>query len=58
MAEQIDSSRRAKDNRWMPATFSSRLADLTLPDPDGKPWRLGSFWAERPAVVVFLRHYG
>jgi len=42
----------------MGASFSSRLAGITLPDPDGKPVQLGSLWADRPAVVVFLRHYG
>jgi hypothetical protein len=40
------------------ATYSSRLADVTLPDADGKQTRLGSLWADAPAVVVFLRHYG
>jgi len=42
----------------MPSSFSSRLADISLPDADGKLWRLGDFWEERPAVIVFLRHYG
>jgi len=42
----------------MAASFSSKLAEITLPDVDGKPIQLGSLWADRPAVVVFLRHYG
>ena len=42
----------------MAESFSSKLASITLPDVDGRPTRLGSFWAEAPAVVVFLRHYG
>ena len=42
----------------MPASFSSRLADISLPDADGKQLRLGSLWADQPAVIVFLRHYG
>ena len=42
----------------MSETFSSRLAAITLPDVDGKQQTLGSFWADGPAVVVFLRHYG
>jgi peroxiredoxin len=29
-----------------------------LPDVDGREIRLGSLWAARPAVVIFLRHYG
>jgi len=40
------------------STFSSRLAEISLPDSDGKQLRLGSLWADRPSVIVFLRHYG
>jgi hypothetical protein len=32
-----------------------QLADLELP---GQPRRLGDFWAERPVILVFLRHFG
>jgi hypothetical protein len=39
-------------------SLAARLAGITLPDPDGTTVRLGSLWADRPAVVVFLRHYG
>jgi hypothetical protein len=42
----------------MGQTLSSRLAEIVLPDADGREVRLGSLWAERPAVLVFLRHYG
>ncbi len=42
----------------MSGSISSQLAEITLPDADGNPVRLGSLWATRPAVVVFLRHYG
>jgi hypothetical protein len=42
----------------MAESLSSKLAGITLPDPDGKPTRLGSLWESGPAVVVFLRHYG
>lgn len=34
------------------------LADITLQDADGGDVRLGLLWDERPAVLVFLRHYG
>jgi hypothetical protein len=34
------------------------LSQLELPDSTGTPRRLGSFWSERPTVVVFLRHFG
>jgi hypothetical protein len=39
-------------------TLNSRLAEIVLPDAEGREVRLGSLWAERPAVLVFLRHYG
>lgn len=34
------------------------LADVVLQDSSGGEVRLGSLWEDRPAVVVFLRHYG
>ena len=34
------------------------LADIVLQDSNGDHVRLGSLWEERPAVLVFLRHYG
>ena len=37
---------------------ADELADVVLQDADERDVRLGELWAERPAVVVFLRHYG
>lgn len=34
------------------------LAGIVLDDVDGGQVRLGELWADRPAVLVFLRHYG
>jgi hypothetical protein len=34
------------------------LADVQLEDSTGTVRRLGDFWAERPVVLVFLRHFG
>lgn len=42
----------------MADSLSAALAPIELPDPDGRTVRLGSLWEERPAVLVFLRHYG
>ena len=42
----------------MAETLSARLANIELPDVDGKKVRLGSLWADKPAVVIFLRHWG
>jgi hypothetical protein len=38
--------------------LATRLAPTSLPDADGRPVQLGSLWADAPAVLVFLRHYG
>jgi hypothetical protein len=40
-----------------PATADD-LADVVLSDSTGHDVRLGSLWETRPAVLVFLRHYG
>jgi hypothetical protein len=34
------------------------LAGIRLPDHKGDGMRLGDLRAERPAVLVWLRHYG
>ena len=34
------------------------IADITLPDQDGTEVRLGDLWRDRPAALVWLRHYG
>jgi hypothetical protein len=34
------------------------IEDISLPDSYGKQRRLGDFWTDRPAVIVWLRHYG
>ena len=34
------------------------LGELELNDWEGKKSRLGDFWAESPAVIVFIRHFG
>ena len=40
-----------------PAT-ADELADLELENHDGESRRLGDYWTDAPAVLVFLRHYG
>jgi hypothetical protein len=34
------------------------LAGITLPDHEGNDVRMGDLWADRPVVLVWLRHYG
>lgn len=37
---------------------AAALGRITLRDADRAPHRLGDLWAERPVVLVFLRHFG
>ena len=41
-----------------PPQSAAALADITLPDQDGNEVRLGDLWADRPAALIWLRHYG
>jgi hypothetical protein len=41
-----------------PPQRADALADLVLPDQDGNEVRLGDLWADRPAALIWLRHYG
>ena len=36
----------------------SALSDVEVKDTDGNPVRLGSLWVDRPAVVIWVRHFG
>ena len=40
------------------ARIDAKLADVTLEDADDRPVRLGSLWQDRPAALVFVRHFG
>ena len=42
----------------MASSVSAALADIALPDTDGREVRLGTLWERGPAVLIFLRHYG
>jgi len=42
----------------MADSFSSKLANVVLPESGGNEIRLGSLWQAGPGVIVFLRHYG
>jgi hypothetical protein len=41
-----------------PPESAGDLADMVLQDHAGREVRLGELWADRPAVLAFLRHYG
>jgi hypothetical protein len=36
----------------------ARLESVVLQGADGKPHRLGDYWANQPVILVFLRHFG
>lgn len=41
-----------------PPTDAKALEDLMVRDWRGSDVRLGDLWADSPALLVFLRHYG
>jgi hypothetical protein len=34
------------------------LANIVLPDADGATHRLGDLWKDRPALILWVRHFG
>lgn len=44
--------------RRMESTLGATLSEVSLADTEGHRVRLGSLWADSPAIIVFLRHYG
>ena len=47
-----------KRQKTRPPEDASGLADIVVKDLERNEIRLGSFWEDGPAVLVFLRHYG
>ena len=41
-----------------PAGVMARLADVEVQELDGTWTTFGAIWADSPAALVFLRHYG
>lgn len=54
----VDYRLAKRNNAAMSDSLSSRLSPIVLPDSSGNRVQLGSLWSDRPAVIVFLRHYG
>jgi len=46
--------------RWTepPLQVGDPAPDFTLPDQTGEHRELSSFWADKPALILFWRHYG
>lgn len=55
--EMLKGVRRARQQPRPPARADA-LADIVLRAHDGHAVRLGDHWSERPAALVFLRHWG
>jgi hypothetical protein len=41
-----------------PPSDAGGLAGIVLPDQEGAEHRLGDYWRDRPAALIWLRHYG
>lgn len=39
-------------------SIARKLSKIHLRDADGAERQLGESWRERPAVLVFVRHFG
>ena len=37
---------------------TDELADARVKDLDGNEHRLGDLWKQRPALLLFVRHFG
>ena len=46
------------DRRILAVMDIRALESVSLSDADGQVYRLGDVWAEKPVIVVFLRHFG
>ena len=42
----------------MSGNVARDLAPLTVTDESGRSITLGSLWADRPAILVFVRQFG
>ncbi len=51
-------SGRNAGERYRHAMDIAALGALTLNDSTGSTRRLGELWADRPVVLLFLRHFG
>jgi hypothetical protein len=56
---------RPVQRRWNQRRCTARmeaaaldLADVVVKDTEARDVRLGDLWRDKPAVVVFVRHYG
>ena len=58
LAEAREQEAEALSAELPPATAIKKLGQVELEELDGGKTRLGELWKDRPAAMVFLRHYG
>lgn len=44
--------------RTNPPADASELGEIVLPDDEGSEHALAEYWRDRPAALIWLRHYG
>jgi hypothetical protein len=44
--------------RTNPPADASELGEIVLPDDEGTEHALAEYWRDRPAALIWLRHYG
>jgi hypothetical protein len=47
-----------RKQRTSPPADASELGGIVLPDDEGAEHALGEYWRDRPAALIWLRHYG
>jgi len=73
MSSNVDSLIEAAEQEWLedwnrgpsrvrwsriPLQVGDSAPDFVLPDMSGQPVHLRDYWKDRPALVLFWRHYG
>lgn len=73
MSSEIEGQMKAAEQEWIegwklgpqrlrwskiPLQVGDKAPDSELPDSDGQVCKLSSYWQDRPALILFWRHYG
>jgi hypothetical protein len=58
LAEAREQEAEVLSDEVPPDSAIRKLGKVQLQELDGSTTPLGSLWGDRPAAIVFLRHYG
>jgi hypothetical protein len=58
LAEARDQEAQVLSDELPPQSANQALGLVKLQELDGSTVALGTLWEQRPAVLIFLRHYG